>query len=33
MSTEIFEKPWIEKYRPEFLEEVVGKLNLYQTTF
>ena len=24
MATEIFEKPWIEKYRPEFLNEVVG---------
>jgi len=27
MTTEqIFEKPWIEKYRPEFLDDVVGKL-------
>jgi len=25
MTEELFERPWIEKYRPELLEEVVGK--------
>lgn len=24
--TEIFDKPWIEKYRPELLDDVVGKI-------
>jgi hypothetical protein len=23
---EVYEKPWIEKYRPERLNEVVGKI-------
>ena len=25
MTEQIFEKPWIEKYRPELLDDVVGK--------
>jgi hypothetical protein len=26
--SEVYEKPWIEKYRPQKLDEVVGKFNL-----
>jgi hypothetical protein len=29
MTDQIFEKPWIEKYRPEYLEDVVGKNLIY----
>ena len=29
MNEELFERPWIEKYRPELLNDVVGITNYY----
>jgi hypothetical protein len=29
MNEELFERPWIEKYRPELLDDVVGITNYY----
>lgn len=26
---EVFDRPWIEKYRPEFLHDVVGTINFF----